>query len=147
MSTTPDSTARPSAFGRYFFIFLFGLVLGGVGMVMLLNALNARKDHFPDSVMEVMKWHSGKLEQTAKENRCAATDTLPHLKALGTMANDLERAFPDDAEDKRFVEHASAFRATIDGGLSNPPLTCDGVNALTAKIGEGCKACHQDFRN
>jgi len=39
------------------------------------------------------------------------------------------------------------MRATLDGGLGAPPVNCEGVRAATSKIGEGCKACHQDFRS
>jgi hypothetical protein len=147
MSTTPDQ-ARPksSAFGRYMFVLLLGLVLGAIATVMLLRSLDARKDHFPQSVMQVQSWHIGQLEAKTKENRCAATDTIPHLKALRTMADDLEPAFPDLRDDERFVKHASGMRGTLDAALAAPPLNCEGVGATLGKIGENCKACHQDFK-
>ena len=147
MSTTPDQ-ARPksSAFGRYFFVFLLGAVLGAIGVVLALNAWNARKDHFPESVMHVQEWHLKQLGTKAAESHCNATDTIPHLKGLRTMADDLERAFPDLSDDERFVKQASGMRSTLDEALSAPPINCEGVNAVAAKIGESCKGCHQDFR-
>jgi hypothetical protein len=147
MSTTPDQ-ARPksSAFGRYFFVFLLGAVLGAIGIVMALNAWNARKDHFPESVMHVQEWHLKQLGTKAAESHCNATDIIPHLKGLRTMSDDLERAFPDLSDDERFVKHASGMRAALDDALSAPPINCEGVNAVAAKIGESCKGCHQDFR-
>ena len=63
-----------------------------------------------------------------------------------TLSDDLERAFPDLSDDERFVKQASGMRATLDGALSAPPINCEGVNAVAAKIGESCKGCHQDFR-
>ena len=147
MSTTPEQ-ARPksSAFGRYFFVFLLGLAIGAIGLMMALNAWNARKDHFHDSVMHVQEWHLKQLGTKAAQNRCNATDTIPHLKALRTMADDLERAFPDLSDDERFAKHASGMRAGLDTALSAPPINCEGVNATAAKIGESCNGCHQDFR-
>lgn len=147
MSTSPDP-ARPktSAFGRYMFVLLLGLVLGAVATVMMMNAWMARKDHFHGSVMHVQNWHLKQLENKAKENRCAATDTIPHLKALRTMADDIEPAFPDLRDDQRFVGHASAIRATLDAALSAPPLNCDGVGTVVKKIDENCGACHQEFK-
>lgn len=146
MSTSPDQASpKSSAFGRYFFVFLFGLILGGVATVMLINAWQARKDHFHDSVMHVQAWHMKQLGSKVQENRCAATDVIPHLKALRTMADDLEPAFPDLSDDERFTKQASAMRATLDTALSSPPINCEGVRAIAGKIDETCKACHQDF--
>ncbi len=147
MSTTPDQ-ARPksSAFGRYFFVFLLGAALGAIGLVAALNSWNARKDHFPEGVMYVQEWHLKQLGEKAANNHCNATDIIPHLKGLRTLSDDLERAFPDLSDDERFVKQASGMRATLDGALSAPPINCEGVNAVAAKIGESCKGCHQDFR-
>jgi hypothetical protein len=101
---------------------------------MAMRAIQARSDHFPGSVMEVMAWHVGQLKNSTQQNRCAATDTLPHLQTLRAMANDIEPAFGD-------------LRASLDAALANPPLNCAGVGTTLGKIGDDCKACHQDFRN
>lgn len=145
MSTTP--APKPSHASRYLFLFLLGLVIGIVATVMAIRAIEARKDHFHEGVMHVQQWHLGQLKANFEQNRCSATDTLPHLQALRTMANDLEPAFPDLRDDQRFVQHASQLRAALDAALATPPLNCPGVSASTGKINEACKACHQDFRN
>ncbi len=147
MSTTPGQIRpKSSAFGRYLFVFVLGLAIGAIGLMVSLNAWNARKDHFPDSVMHVQQWHLKQLGTKAAENRCNATDIIPHLKGLRTMADDLESAFPDLSDDERFAKQASGLRAALDGALSAPPINCEGVNAVAARIGESCKGCHQDFR-
>lgn len=147
MSTPPEQIhPKSSAFSRYFFVFLLGLVIGAIAVVMVMRALNERRDHFPDSVMHVQEWHLKQLGTKVAENHCNATDVIPHLKGLRTMADDLERAFPGLSDDERFVKQAGGMRATLDAALSAPPLNCEGVNAVTAKIGESCKGCHQDFR-
>lgn len=132
---------------RYLFLFLIGLVVGVVGTVMAMRAIDARQDHFPMGVMQVQNWHMGQLKEDVDQNRCAATDILPHLQALRTMANDIEPAFADLRDDARFKKHASDLRATLDAATATPPLNCAGVGTALAKIGEDCKACHQDFRN
>lgn len=149
MSTPSDSIApkKSSAASRYFFLFLIGLVVGAIGTVMAMRAIDARKDHFPDSLMHVQQWHLGQLKATVEGNRCAATDLLPHLQALRTTGNDLEPAFPGLADDQRFKDHASKYRAALDGVLANPPLNCAGAGTTLQKVGEACKACHQDFRS
>jgi hypothetical protein len=132
---------------RYLFLFVIGLAVGIVGTVMAMRAIDARQDHFPDSVMQVQQWHMAQLKANTQENRCAATDTLPHLQALRTMANDIQPAFGELRDDARFGKHASDLRATLDNALSSPPLNCAGVGTTLASIGDDCKACHQDFRN
>lgn len=143
------STATPapkSHATRYLFLFLLGLVIGAIGTVMAMRAIDARKDHFHEAIMHVQAWHAGELKAAIDSNRCAATDSLPHLQALRTMADNLEDGFPDLAEDERFSTHASAFRATLDAAIASPPRDCASLGATLGRIGEGCKACHQDFR-
>ena len=131
---------------RYFFLFLVGLVVGVICTVMAMRALEARKDPFHESVMHVQQWHMGQLKSNTEQNRCNATDTLPHLQALRTMADDIEPAFPDLRDDERFTKAASQLRAALDSARANPPLNCTGVGAAMQEIGAACKACHQDFR-
>ena len=146
--TQPNSVAAPrKGNGRkYLFLFLIGLVMGAIGTVMLMRAWQARQDPFPDSVMHVQEWHLKQLKNRVTENRCAATDTLPHVKALRTTADDLEWAFPDLKDDARFGAHASKFRAALDGALASPPLNCAGVGAMNKQVQDACGACHQDFK-
>ena len=140
---------RPSgnAAMRYLFLFVLGLVVGVIGTVMAVRALDARKDHFPGSVMHLFAAHMDMLDANVNGNRCAATDTLPQLQTLRTLANDIEPAFGDLRDDSRFAGHSSDLRAALDRALANPPIACAGVQAAMKDIGEGCKACHRDFRN
>ena len=143
----PASPPSGNAAMRYLFLFLLGLVVGVVGTVMAVRALDARKDHFPESVMHLFDAHMGMLDANVNGNRCAATDTLPQLQALRTLANDIEPAFGDLREDTRFAGHASDLRAALDRSLANPPIACAGVQAAMKDVGAACKACHRDFRN
>jgi cytochrome c556 len=150
--TPPGGTAkaRPSAAGRYLFLFLLGLVLGAVGVVMGLRAIDARKtwqDHYPHAAMRLMQAHASQLAASADANRCSPTDLLPHLQSLRSLGNDLEPAFGELGTDKRFIAHAGQFRATLDSALASPPLNCNSLKDVQAKVGETCKACHQDFAN
>jgi hypothetical protein len=146
-ATSRRIAQMPSNAQRYLFLFVIGFAVGIVGTVMAMRAIDARHDHFPESVMQVQQWHLAKLKANTEQNRCTATDTLPHLQALRTMANDIEPAFGELRDDARFSKHASDLRATLDGALSSPPLNCAGVGTTLASIGDDCKACHQDFRN
>jgi len=116
MSTVP--VQKSSAAMRYLFLFLLGLVVGIVGAVMAMRALDARKDHYPESVMHVMDAHADVLKANMEQNRCTATDTLPQLQALRMMANDIEPAFGDLREDARFARRrhcAGPYRRSMQG--------------------------------
>ena len=148
-SPAPQANQKPSAAGRYLFLFLLGLVLGIVAVVMLLRTLEGRKtwqDHYPEATMQLLSAHMAQLQDKLKANRCSPTDVLPHLQALRSLGNDFEPAFTDAREDQRFVAHAGQFRATLDAALGSPPLNCKSASDIAGKIGESCKACHQDFR-
>jgi len=144
--TADAAPARKHHATRYLFLFLVGLAVGAIGTVMAMRAIDARKDHFHEAIMHVQAWHTGQLKAGLDANRCNATDALPHLQALRTMANDLEPAFPDLAEDERFAVHASQFRATLDAAIASPPADCSALGQALGDVGAGCKACHQDFR-
>ncbi len=144
------TSPQPPANGaKYLILLSVGLVIGVIATVMVLRAVEGRKDwqdHYPAAAMHLMAAHSAQLQVSLKANRCSAIDTLPHLRALRTIANDLEPAFPGLSDDTRFAGHASQLRATLDAALASPPLNCEGLVATTKEIGENCKACHQDFR-
>jgi len=145
MSST-DPNRRPSNAGRYLFLLLLGLALGAIATVMVLRALEQRRDPFPEALMQVQQWHMGQLKADMEQNRCNPTDALPHLQALRMTSNDIDAAFPDLREDQRFGVASAAMRATMDKVVASPPLTCEGVGASLNSIGESCKGCHQDFR-
>jgi len=142
-----DPNRRPSNIGRYLFLLILGLVLGAVATVMALRAIEARKDPFPDALMHVQQWQMGQLKTDMEQNRCNATDVLPHLQALRMTANDIDAAFPDLRDDPRFTAASTAMRASMDKAVANPPLTCEGLGAAMKDISASCKGCHQDFRN
>ena len=86
MNTTPTNPSTPAAgnaAARYFFLFLLGLVVGIVATVMALRALDARKDHYPESVMHVMDAHAEALGANVKQNRCAATTPCRTCRRCG----------------------------------------------------------------
>ncbi len=145
--SSPDPNRRPSAAGRYLFLLILGLVLGAIATVMALRALEQRKDHFPEALMQVQGWHMGQLKADLTQNRCNPTDILPHLQALRMTSTDIDAAFGDLREDKRFNLASSSMRATMDKIISSPPLTCEGLGAAMKEINESCKGCHQDFKD
>ena len=54
---------------------------------------------------------------------------------------------PTGALATRFGSAASTLRATLDQALATPPADCAALAALNQQVGDGCKACHQEFRS
>jgi hypothetical protein len=144
MSSQPTEKKSSNAY-RYLYLFLIGLVVGGVLTAIVIFQVQKGRDKFPESVMNVMARHSRDLRQNVERNRCATTDTVPHLLTLRTMANDLEPAFAGLADDKRFVQHASQLRARLDAALETPPANCASAADMVKTLKETCNACHRDF--
>ncbi|HQQ58499.1 MAG TPA: hypothetical protein PKV60_04675 [Thermomonas sp.] len=145
--STPDPATQKSNAGRYLFLLILGLVVGVIATVMALRALEARKDHFPGALMEVQGWHMGQLKSAMEQNRCSASDVVPHLQALRMTANDLEPAFRDLRDDERFKTAAAAMRGAVDKAINAPPLSCESLAGTMKAVGDTCKGCHRDFKN
>ena len=141
-----DPSRTQSAASRYLIVLILGLLVGVVATIMAMRAIQARQDHFPDSVMQVMARQSQLLGESLKQNRCSINDSTPRLQSLRALSNDLELAFPSLRDDSRFQQHASGFRAALNEALANPPADCATLAVVAEKVGSGCKACHQDFR-
>lgn len=146
-----DSHPKPAAKGfsrssKYLFVLLLGLVVGVVATVMIGRMIEEGRDKFPGGMMQVLQHHAGELRNDVKQNRCNATDSLPHLQALRTLANDLEPAFPTLASDQRFADSASKLRGALDAALASPPMSCEGLGTTLQTVGDSCKNCHQNFR-
>jgi len=143
MSSQPR---RPSAAYRYLFMALLGLLVGIIATVMVTRALQARRDPFPHSLMHVMAKQADLLQRSQQQNRCTVADSQPRLQSLRYLSNDLETAFPSLRDDRRFADHARDLRSTLDQALAAVPGNCTALATVNTRIGESCKACHQDFR-
>ena len=143
MNAPAPAPARRGNGSRYLFMALLGLVVGAVASVMVMRAIQQRHDPYPEAVMHVMSAHMRALKQNVVQNRCAATDVLPHLQALRVVSNDIEPAFADMRDDEKFAKYASDLRAAIDAAVAAPPMACGAVQTAAAKIGEACEGCHR----
>ncbi len=143
--TASPSPGQTTAY-RYLFVLALGLLMGLVATVMVGRALQARRDPFPDSLMQVMQRQSQLLQQAQQQNRCSLADSVPRLQALRLLSNDLDLAFPQLQHDRRFQAHASAYRGRLNDALAAPPTDCTALATLVQAVQDDCRACHQDFR-
>ena len=152
MSDTPPSAApprKPSAAAGYLVVFAIGLLVGIMLIVVLLRAFESRKtwqDRYPAALMQLSQAQMAQLSGALEANRCASADALPHLHMLRALSNDLERAFPDLRDHRRFSAHAAESRRTLDAALSSPPMDCAQLRTTIDAVSETCSACHQDMR-
>jgi hypothetical protein len=136
---------RPSSAHRYLFVLCLGLLIGLIATVMVGRALQARRDPFPDSLMQVMQRQSQLLQQAQQQNRCSLADSVPRLQVLRLLSNDLDLAFPGLKDSAQFQQHASQLRGNLNAALARPG-DCTALAQVVETLQADCRACHQDFR-
>ena len=124
---------------------VIGLLVGALCTLILMNALR-QGTAYPNGVMAVMSAQMKGLNQSLKQNRCAATDLSPRLQTLRHLGNDLEPAFLPTQDDERFSQHASDLRAALDAALAAPPSDCAVARVVVDRVNSSCKDCHRDFK-
>ncbi|MBN5035390.1 cytochrome c [Stenotrophomonas maltophilia] len=137
---------RLSSAHRYLFVLCLGLLIGLIATVMVGRALQARRDPFPGSLMQVMQRQSQLLQQAQLQNRCSLADSVPRLQVLRLLSNDLDQAFPGLKHSAQFQQHASQLRGNLNTALASPPGDCRALAQLVETLQAECRACHQDFR-
>ncbi|PPT50817.1 hypothetical protein [Xanthomonas arboricola] len=141
MPAPPTEQSRAS---RYAFLLVLGILIGLVCTVMVARVLQARRNPVPDSLMQVMAYQLRGL-QADTDGGCNPIRQRARLQSLRLLADELEPAFPDIGEDRRFGEHASALRTVLDQAQRTPPADCAALAAVRPQINDACEACHRDF--
>ncbi|MBB3779364.1 cytochrome c556 [Xanthomonas arboricola] len=141
----PAPPTKQSRASRYAFLLVLGILIGLVATVMVARVLQATRNPVPDSLMQVMAYQLRALQSDANAS-CDATRQRARLQSLRLLADELEPAFPDIGEDRRFGEHASALRTVLDQARRTPPADCAALAAVRTQINDACEACHRDFR-
>ncbi len=131
---------------RSLIVGVIGLLVGALCTLILMNALR-QGTTYPNGVMAVMSAQMKGLNQSLKQNRCAATDLTPPLQALRHLGNDLEPAFLPTQDDERFIVHASELRAALDAALAAPPADCAAARVVVDRVNTGCQSCHREFKS
>ncbi|USJ01099.1 hypothetical protein MUG10_02285 [Xanthomonas prunicola] len=142
MHAPPPNQSRAA---RYAFMLVLGGLIGLVATVMVANALQARRDPVPDSLMQVMAYQLRALRPNTGA-ACTPSQQQRRLQSLRLLADEVEPAFPEIGEDRRFGEHAQALRAALDQAQGLPLADCNAIGHVHTRISEACEACHRDFR-
>ncbi len=129
---------------RYILVLLVGGLAGALIALSVLNALRPAQA-FPRGVMAVMQHHLQGLNADIKAARCDAAD--PRLQTLARVARDIPPAFlPTGGDDALFRRYSEQLAARIDAALAAPAADCGQLTEQVGQIGDGCKACHRDFK-
>ncbi|PPU05789.1 hypothetical protein [Xanthomonas arboricola] len=142
MPAPPTEQSRAS---RYAFLLVLGILIGLVCTAMVARVLQARRNPVPDSLMQVMAYQLRALQPDA-DGGCNPARKRARLQSLHLLADELEPAFRDIGEDRRFGEHASDLRTVLDQARHTPPADCAALAAVRTQINDACEACHRDFR-
>lgn len=124
-------------------LILLGLVIGVIGTVNVVGALNARNP-MPKAVMTTMDYHMGQLSRALKAGHCDAVGSKRHLQRLQSTATDIAPVF--GVTEKPFDEAATRLQTRLDQALQAAPVDCPALAAVIKPIGEACKSCHQKYR-
>ncbi|MDE3211369.1 MAG: cytochrome c [Pseudomonadota bacterium] len=128
---------------RVALMILLGLVIGILGTVNVMGALEARNP-MPKAVMHTMGYHMGELGRAMKARQCAAAGIQHHLQRLQSTATDIVPVF--GISDKGFTDKAAELQTRLQQALQAAPATCPALAAAIKPIDDTCKSCHQQYR-
>jgi hypothetical protein len=124
---------------------LLGLLIGAMATVSVLNALRPATA-FPKGVMALLQHHLCAAREIAGGPQCS-TGMAEHLEAIAVLARDIKPAFlPIGDQEASFVRYADDFRAAAEAARGARFADCKAATEALGTIGDGCKACHRDFK-
>lgn len=130
---------------RYVVVLLVGVMIGALATATALNILRQGSE-FPKGVMAVMQYHMGQVREQVSAGRCA--EAAPHFQTLRALAADIEPAFlPTGLDDALFTRYSEQLRGRLDKVLDAPASECRVLTEQLGQVGDGCKACHRDFKS
>lgn len=129
---------------RALILMVLGLVIGVFATVFTMNALQQRRDPFPEAVMNVMAHHTGALSHSVKSQRCDAVQNREHLLRLQMTANDISAAFA--GAEPGFMDAAGKLRGALRDAVTAAPADCAALAAAIKPVGAACKSCHDQYR-
>jgi hypothetical protein len=132
---------------RIIALLLLGFVIGAMATVITLNALR-QGTAFLQGVMAVKGYHMARLRDAVVIEPCQPDRIAHHLRALRVLADDIEPAFlPDGMTDPIFSRYAMQMGERVDALLAAlPAADCPALRGSLGDIGDGCKACHRDYK-
>lgn len=145
-----EPTRPPSAASRYAVVFVIGLITGLFALLVILRVVESRQTwdtHYPRALMHLYQAQLAQLHGDLAAGTCTPARALPRLETMRALSNDLESAFPDLRDHRRFVAHSDQLRDAIDIAVVSPPDTCAALEMRLHDVERSCIECHRDFRH
>jgi len=128
---------------RVALMIMLGLVIGILGTVNVMSALDARNP-MPKAVMHTMGYHMGELGKAMKAGQCEAASIQHHLQRLESTSTDIVPVFGID--EKSFTDKAAELHTHLQQALQAAPTSCAALAVAIKPIDDTCKSCHQQYR-
>ena len=129
---------------RYVVMLLLGVFIGAMGTVSVLNVLR-EGNALPRGLMAVLDHRMEEVRTIIASEQCS--DSQRHFEAIQLLATDIESAFlPLPANEALFSQYANDLVARAGAAASTPALDCRALKEQIGSVGDGCKACHRDFK-
>ncbi len=129
---------------RYVVVLLVGALIGAMLTMVSLNALQ-QASAVPNGVMTMMQYHMNAVRADIVAERCSEAES--HFRTMRGLAGDIEPVFlPTGGDDVLFARYAGQLRNRMDEALRTPATECRALTEQLGRVGDGCKACHRDFK-
>lgn len=129
---------------RYVVMLLLGVFIGAMGTVSVLNALR-EGNALPRGLMAVLDHRMDQVRTSIASEQC--TDAQRNFEAIHLLAADIEPAFlPLPANEALFSQYANDLVKRAAAAASSPAVDCRALKEQVGSVGDGCKACHRDFK-
>jgi hypothetical protein len=130
---------------RYVIVLLIGALMGAMLTLTAVSTLRQSRA-LPDSVMALLSHHLDQVRNDVVEQRC--TEASAHFNSMLALAGDVEPLFlPSGGDDVLFARYADQLRQRIGDAIQSPATECRTLTEQLGRVGDGCKACHRDFKS
>ena len=127
---------------RHVVLLIVGLLSGVILSITAMRVLNARKDAYPEALMNVMKHELVAANEAATKPAC--NENAHALDKLTLLTGDILTAMPDEgAPDRVFHQYVSNLH---DKAIAASQSDCTQRKQALTEIKHACDDCHRDYR-
>jgi hypothetical protein len=124
---------------------VLGALLGGFTGKFIIQRIEAKHRH-TRSVMTLLSFHEGRLEEAAKAGRCAdfATEHLRLVALQPEIALAFPKTYQQEADFRKKADGlGTALQAAAPAAAAAP--TCPTAATGSKQVGDTCEACHKVY--
>ncbi len=127
---------------RHVVTLIIGLLVGVILSITAMRTLNARKDAYPEALMNVMKHELIAANQAATKPAC--NENANALDKLTLLSNDIITAMPDEGTpDRVFHQYITNLHDKV---LAAGQSDCAQRKEALTEVKHACDDCHRDYR-